>query len=196
MTDKKHIRKTILASRNALSRQQIESMSRRIYDRFIRLDEARKCSTLMAFLNFGTEVITDYIIEWAWREGKQVAVPLCRPETKQMVISAMETFDDVEPGYFGVREPKRELLRPIEKNQIDLILVPAVAFDRKGYRVGYGGGYYDRFLSEIGKDVPRIGLVFSCQMIGEVPVDNYDLPVDKIITEEEIIATGPAAPGN
>ncbi|MBI4632525.1 MAG: 5-formyltetrahydrofolate cyclo-ligase [Deltaproteobacteria bacterium] len=190
MTDKKHIRKTILASRNALSGRQIESMSRRIFERFTRLDEARICSTMMAFLHFGTEVITDTIIAWGWREGKRVAVPLCQPETKQLIISAIETFDDVEPGYFGVREPKKHLLKPLEKSQIDLVLVPGVAFDRRGYRVGYGGGYYDRFLSAIGKDVPKIGLVFASQLIEAVPADSHDLPVDKIITEEEVIVAG------
>jgi 5-formyltetrahydrofolate cyclo-ligase len=190
MTSKTDIRKTVLASRNALSRQQVESMSRRICERFIRMEEAIRCSTLMAFLNFGTEVITDYLIEWAWREGKRVAVPLCLPE-RQMIASAIETFEDVEPGYFGVREPKKQRLRPVEKNRIDLICVPAVAFDRRGYRVGYGGGYYDRFLSDISNEVPRIGIVFARQVIDEIPVDRYDLPVQKIITEEEIILAAP-----
>ncbi len=190
MIDKKDIRKTVLAARNALSRRQIESMSRRIFERFTRLQEAKRCSVLMAFLNFGTEVITDPFIEWAWQQGKQVAVPLCRPETRQMIASAIETFDDVEPGYFGVREPKRQALRPVDKGLIDLILVPAVAFDRRGYRVGYGGGYYDRFLPDIRKEVPRIGIIFSLQLINEVPTDRYDLPVDMIITEEETIVAG------
>ncbi len=190
MTDKKHIRKTILAVRNALPPQHIESMSRRIRENFIRLHEAAHCTVLMAFLNFGTEVITDYIIEWAWREGKRVVAPLCQPETKRLFLSEITSFDDVEPGYFGVREPRKHLLKPVEKRQVDLILVPAVAFDRKGGRVGYGGGYYDRFLLDIDKAVPKIGLVFACQIIGAVPTDGYDLPVDKIITEEETIVVG------
>jgi 5-formyltetrahydrofolate cyclo-ligase len=190
MTDKKHIRKTILTIRNALSHQHIESMSRRIREKFIRLDETADCAVLMAFLNFGTEVITDILIEWAWREGKRVVVPLCQPETKRLFLSEIKSFDEVEPGHFGVREPRKHLLKPVEKSQVDLILVPAVAFDRRGYRVGYGGGYYDRFLLDIDKAVPKIGLVFACQIIGEVPADRYDLPVDKILTEEETIVVG------
>jgi 5-formyltetrahydrofolate cyclo-ligase len=185
---KKSIRKNILARRNALTGEQIETMSKGICETFISLDEVRNCSTMMIFMSFGSEVNTDYIIERAWQWDKRVLVPLCKPETKKLVIFPIKTFNDVEPGYFGIREPKKDILKPASKAEVDLVVVPAVAFDRRGYRVGYGGGYYDRFLTSM--NVPKIGLAFSCQIIPEAPTDRYDIPVDGIITEKEYIKTG------
>lgn len=186
--EKKEIRKTILSLRNAVPREKIETMSDYICRRFIALDKVRSCSSLMIFLSFGSEVDTDYIIRWAWKHKKRVMAPLCKPETKELAVFAIATFDDVEPGYYGIREPKRALLQPVAKKEIDLVVVPAVAFDRRGYRVGYGGGYYDRFLADMG--APRIGLAFSCQIIPEAPINQYDHAVDGIVTETEYIKTG------
>lgn len=134
------------------------------------------------FLSFGSEINTDFIIEWLWQQNKQVLVPLCRPETREMAMFPITAFSDLEPGYFGIREPKTNLRPPVAKEMIDLVAVPAVAFDRRGYRIGYGGGYYDRFLA--GLNIPRIGLAFSCQIIPEAPVDTYDLAVRGIVTEQ------------
>jgi 5-formyltetrahydrofolate cyclo-ligase len=183
--NKKQIRKDILSLRNALPKTELEAMSRNICGRFTRLPVVENCASVMIFLSFGSEINTDYIIEWLWEKQKKVLVPLCKPEAREMDIIPITTFDDLEPGYFGIREPKRDLRPPVDKEAIDLVVVPAVAFDRRGYRVGYGGGYYDRFLA--GMDVPRIGLAFSCQIIPEAPVDQYDLAVQGIVTEKEYI---------
>jgi len=185
--EKKEIRKNILAIRNALPQEKIESMSKIICDRFTSLDRVNRCSSLMIFLSFGSEVKADYIIRWAWKHEKRVMAPLCKPGTRGLDIFAIETFDDVEPGYFGIREPKRALLQPAGKQEIDLVVVPAVAFDRRGYRIGYGGGYYDRFLADM--DALKIGLAFSCQIIPEAPINKYDKAVDGIVTEDEYIKT-------
>ncbi len=185
--NKKKIRKDILAVRNALPVEERERMSRDILSRFACLPMLPACKTVMIFLSFGTEINTDYIIEWLWEQNKNVLVPLCKPQTKEMAIFPITQFADVEPGYFGIREPKPDLRPPVAKEAVDLVCVPAVAFDRRGYRVGYGGGYYDRFLADLG--VPRIGLAFSCQIIPEAPVDTYDQAVHGIITEAEWIKT-------
>jgi 5-formyltetrahydrofolate cyclo-ligase len=185
--NKKKIRKDILSLRNALPRTELAAMSRRICRSFIHLPMLSDCSSVMIFLSFGSEINTDDIIRWLWQQKKKVFVPLCKPETREMDIIPITTFADVEPGYFGIREPKRELRTPVAKAEIDLIAVPAVAFDRSGYRVGYGGGYYDRFMT--GLNVPKIGLAFSCQLIPEVPVDKYDQAVQGIVTEQGYIST-------
>ena len=96
----------------------------------------------------------------------------------------------MEPGRFGIREPKPQVGTPQAIADIDAILVPAVAFDRRGYRVGYGGGYYDRFLPELRGRAVRVGLAFACQLVDSVPAGAHDVPVDFIVTETEIIATG------
>jgi 5-formyltetrahydrofolate cyclo-ligase len=186
--EKKKIRKEIMTVRNALTQEDRETMSASICARFVRLHAVEKSTAIMIFLSFGREVDTDPIIEWAWRQGKRVLAPLCKPETREMTVYAIKTFADVAPGYFGIREPKRDILQPAAKGEVDIVVVPAVAFDRRGYRVGYGGGYYDRFLADM--DVPAIGLAFSCQIIPEAPIDRYDQPVQGIVTEKEYIDTG------
>src|SRR3990172_1307002 len=142
--EKKEIRKNILAIRNALPLEKIESMSKIICDRFTSLDRVNRCSSLMNFLSFGSEVKADYIIRWAWKHEKRVMAPLCKPGTRGLDIFAIETFDDVEPGYFGIREPKRAILKPAGKQEIVFVVVPVVAFERRESRIGSGGGYYNQ----------------------------------------------------
>ena len=184
--EKKKIRKGVLAIRDALPRQLREAMSITIGKNFAALDEVVKSSAIMIFLSFGSEVRTDYIVEWLWQQKKKALAPLCRPGTREMAVYAINTFADVAPGYFGIREPKRDVLKPFTKKEIDLVAVPAVAFDGRGHRVGYGGGYYDRFLADM--DVPKIGLAFSCQLVPEVPSDSFDQPVQGIVTEKGYMA--------
>ena len=106
-----------------------------------------------------------------------------QPEIKP---SLLKSFKELEPGFFNILTPKKEFQRFIDPQEIDLVIVPGVAFKKDGYRVGYGGGYYDRFLSKI-PDVPTIAIAFSLQMVDDLPSDSFDIPVDYIYTEESII---------
>lgn len=186
MNAKSEIRRRLIAMRNAISREEMEEKSRVIQKRLAQLDEIRSASTLMTYLSFGSEVLTDDLILWCWGEGKRVCVPFCRPESRGLTACRIDDFDELETGHYGIREPNEGLIRPVEGGEIEAILVPAVAFDRRGYRVGYGGGYYDRFLP-LAPRAAKIGVAFASQMIGEVPVGAYDLPVDRIVTESEVI---------
>ena len=186
MNSKTEIRKQLLSLRNSLSTEEMKTSSGEIVDRLMRIEEIRNASTLMAFLSFGSEVDLDELIRWGWREEKQVVVPFCRPESREMTACRIDGFDELETGHYGIREPKEGLLRPVEGGEIEAILVPAVAFDRRGYRVGYGGGYYDRFLPAA-PQAAKIGVAFSSQIIEKIPVDAHDLPVDMIVTESEVI---------
>ena len=183
---KSEIRKRLIAMRNAIPREEIEGKSRVIQARLTELEEIRSASTLMIFLSFGSEVLTDDLILWCWGEGKRVCVPFCRPESRELTACRIDGFEELEMGHYGIREPNEDLLRPVDGGEIEAILVPAVAFDRRGYRVGYGGGYYDRFLPAA-PQAAKIGVAFAAQIIGEVPVDAHDLPVDRIVTECEVI---------
>ncbi len=186
MNGKGEIRKRLIAMRNAIPREEIEAKSRAIQGRVTELEEIRSASTLMIFLSFGSEVLTDDLILWCWGEGKRVCVPFCRPESRELTACRIDGFGDLETGHYGIREPNEGLLRPVEGEKIEAILVPAVAFDRRGYRVGYGGGYYDRFLPQAPR-AAKIGVAFASQIIEKIPVDGYDLPVDMIVTEKEVI---------
>jgi 5-formyltetrahydrofolate cyclo-ligase len=184
---KREIRKRILTLRNAMPPESITAKSDEIVRRLMELREIRDSSTLMVFLSFGSEVLTDDLIRWGWSEGKRIVVPLCRPESRELTPCRIDGFDELETGHYGIREPKTGRLRSVPRAEIDAVIVPAVAFDRRGYRVGYGGGYYDRFLPEC-PQAANIGAAFACQIVPEVPSDRYDLAVDRIVTEEGIIS--------
>ncbi len=186
MTDKGDIRKRILRARNAMTRAEIASGSLAIVKRLTELDQIRRASTLMVYLGFGSEVLADDLIRWGWGEGKRIAVPLCRPASRELIACRIEGFDELECGHYGIREPKAGLIRPVPPGEIDAVVVPAVAFDRQGHRLGYGGGYYDRFLPGAPR-AARIGVAFARQIVAEIPADPHDVPMDRIVTEREII---------
>ncbi len=192
MNGKSEIRKRMSTLRNAMPSEEIEKKSRAIQKRVTGLEAVRSASTLMAYLSFGSEVLTDGLIRWCWGEGKRVVVPVCLPENRELIACRIDGFDELETGHYGIRAPKEGLLRPVEGGNIDVILVPALAFDRRGYRIGYGGGYYDRFLPQAPRGV-KIGVAFASQIIAKIPEDGHDLPVDMIVTEKEVIipADGP-----
>lgn len=186
MADKREIRKKILAIRNGMSPAEIAVKSDSIVRELTGLRDFREASTLMVFLSFGSEVLTDDLLRWGWEAGKRMVVPLCSPQDRRLTPCLLDSFAELGIGRYGIREPKRENIQPASPEEIDAILVPAVAFDRRGYRVGYGGGYYDRYLPKVPRAV-RIGAAFSCQIVAGVPADPYDVPVDRIVTEEETI---------
>lgn len=186
MNDKAEVRKRLLGLRNALSVEDIAAGSAEIVTRLARIEEIRRASTLMVYLGFGSEVMIDDLIPWGWGEGKRIVVPFCFPESRELAACRIDGFDELERGLYGIRAPKAGRLRVVSKGEIDVVLVPAVAFDRRGYRIGYGGGYYDRFLPGC-TQAARIGAAFACQVMEEVPVERYDVTMDCIVTEEEVL---------
>ena len=188
--DKQGIRKKILALRNGMAPGEIAAKSGSIVRRLTALRDLREASTLMVFCGFGSEVRTDGLLRWGWAAGKRMVVPLCRPETRELTPCLLGSFAELETGCYGIREPRRDKIRPVPPEEIDAIVVPAVAFDRRGHRVGYGGGYYDRFLPGSPRAV-RIGAAFSCQIVDRVPADLHDLTVDRIVTEDGEIPISP-----
>lgn len=145
----------------------------------------RNARTIGIYLSFGNEWETRGIIEEAWRQGKQVTIPKTIPETKEMKFYQIDNYSQVKKGHFGIEEPNINETIYIEKNKIDLLIVPGVVFSADGYRIGFGGGYYDRFLTDFIH--PTISLVWSKQLIKKVPTNKYDLPVQYIMTEKGMI---------
>ncbi len=186
MAGKEEIRERILKCRNRMTPEEIAAKSAEIVLRLTGLPEIREAAVLMIYLSFGSEVRTDGILRWAWGNGKRIVVPRCCPEERRLTPCLLSGFSELETGHYGIREPKAEQVRAVPAEEIDAVLVPAVAFDRRGYRVGYGGGYYDRFLPKAPKAV-RIGAAFACQMVDRIPAGPHDIPVDRIVTEEGIL---------
>lgn len=185
--DKKALRKELLIKRENLTEKEILKKSNLITNSIYNSKVYRDAKTIMTYISFKNEVYTHNIIKKSIIENKKIVVPITIPETKELKISQVLDFNELEIGYYNILTPKKEFLRYIDPKDIDLVLVPGVAFDKNGYRIGYGGGYYDRFLDKLRKDAIKIGLAFDLQLIDKVPKDNYDKPVDIIITENEII---------
>jgi len=185
--DKKILRKKILQKRAELSTENIVNYSNIIENKLYKMDYYKNAKTIMSFISFGDEIITHEIIKNSIKNGKSVVVPITIPETKELKVSKILDFSELEIGYYNILTPKKDFLRFIDFNTIDLVLVPGVVFARDGYRVGYGGGYYDRFLSKFKEKVNTIGLAFDLQIVEKVPKDSFDIPVDFIITEKETI---------
>lgn len=122
---------------------------------------------------------THKAIEKAWDEGKIVVVPKCIHKTRQMDFYQINSFDQVKVGYVGILEPDTELTKKWQKNAIDLLIVPGRVFNTDGYRIGFGGGYYDRFLKDFQNET--VSLVWKEQLVENLPVDHYDIAVNHLI---------------
>jgi 5-formyltetrahydrofolate cyclo-ligase len=154
-------------------------MSDEVADNVMALPAVAVATTVMAFSSFGSEVDTGPIIERLERDGRRVALP--RVEGRDIVAVAYRSGDRVSPTSFGALEPADgERVAPEE---IDVVIVPGLAFDRSGHRVGYGRGFYDRFLAAVRPDALTVGICFSVQLMDQVPQGRDDRRVDLVVTE-------------
>jgi len=185
---KESIRKKILSLRNSQSRFSAITKSYKIQERLFRLPEFARAKTILFYVSTRDEVKTESMIKRALEYGKRVVVPISNLKERALNPSEIKDFDsELEPGVFNILEPKERFLRHVSPKEIDLVIVPGVAFDEKGNRIGYGMGFYDRFLRGIRKYIPVIGLAYEFQIIEGVPVHDKDVTVDKILTEERMI---------
>ncbi|MDO4865120.1 MAG: 5-formyltetrahydrofolate cyclo-ligase [Clostridia bacterium] len=177
--DKKALRREIGAKKRALSLEEIETRSTMLADRLYATEQYRNAKSLYAYLSFNQEVRTNPIIERAWADGKRVAVPKVIGD--EMVFIWIDSFDNLAPqGAFNINEPITD--GPVADDETALVLMPGLAFDPEGHRVGYGGGYYDRYLAkEPGH--PLVALCYDFQLYDHLEVEDYDVPVDLVITD-------------
>ncbi len=179
--DKKALRREIGAKKRALTTEQIETRSTMLADKLFKTSQYRDCASLYAYLSFNQEVRTNPIIERAWADGKRVAVP--KVVGDEMVFIWIDSFEGLAPqGAFHIMEPIED--GPIADDETALILMPGLAFDPEGHRVGYGGGYYDRYLAAQPRH-PTVALCYDFQLYDHLEVDAYDVPVDTIITDTQ-----------
>lgn len=185
---KKEFRKKVISERKKQNPDIINSNSQLIFQNLLKLDEIKKAKTVMAYLDFNNEVKTESIINYLLSKKQKVVVPISIVEERKLFLSEIKDIEtEVSIGTYGIREPKSEFIRPINSQDIDIVIVPAVAYDTNGYRLGYGGGYYDRFLDSLRDDCITIGIAFEIQIFDEVPKEDHDAQLDYIITEKRII---------
>jgi 5-formyltetrahydrofolate cyclo-ligase len=181
---KRAVRLRVLAARDAMSSAERERASARIVDHVLSLPEIGRASTVMVFWSFGSEPDTAPLVEALDARGVRVALP--RIVDGDVVPRAYAPGDAVTEAPFGAWEPSAgEELHP---SAIDVVVTPGVAFDRSGRRVGYGGGFYDRFFRRTGPDTIRIGIGFDLQLVDEdLPSGHFDLGLDGIVTESGVV---------
>lgn len=185
------IRNEILRLRSSLGQEAVEQKSLKIAEKLFGLDQFKKSGLVMCYMDFNNEVRTDILIKKCFEEGKRVALPrVVKNSGIRKEIAAYEIKDTVtnlEKGTYGIMEPKMEITREVNPPDIDLVIVPGVAFDTRKNRIGYGAGYYDRFLKKVRSGCFKIALAFELQVVDDIPAGGDDVPVDMIITEERII---------
>lgn len=178
---KKLLRMQVKQSLQELTQEQFQQSSNQIMNRLLREPSIREGSTIAVTISNNREVDTIELIKNLWKAGKNVAVPKCHPKDRSMDFYKIENFDQLETVYMDLREPKTDCTELVQPDHIDCMIVPGIVFNKKGFRIGYGGGYYDRYL--VGFKGSMISLAFDLQVVETVPFEPHDQPVDLILTE-------------
>lgn len=183
---KQQIREQAHAARNAQPDK--EALSGQIVDRFMALPEYARARTVLFYVDVRSEVRTRQHFPAALASGKRIVIPYC--VDGELELFHLESMEELAIGMYKILEPKPELRTVPEKKvpvaELDLIMVPGVAFDRKGGRSGHGKGYYDKLLEHARPDAPLVALAFECQMFDEVPTAGHDVYMDKVVTEAAV----------
>lgn len=190
--EKARLRETLRLRRKSLEGK--DSRSERIWDHLQTLPAFRTARTIMAYLQLPEEVRTEHVVQWAMSPPNRLVIPYCRADGLELF--RVESLTELVPGVFHVLEPaaewKSDAGRRVSAEELDIVLVPGVGFDRHGNRLGYGKAYYDIFLKTVPSVVPKIGLAFDCQVVEAIPVEVHDRRVDLVVTESGILSPLPA----
>ena len=181
---KEKIRKEIKEKRQNHSKEENRKKSKKIKERLFGLKEFIESETVLFYISYDGEVFThDMIIESFFK--KNIIVPVSNQDDCSLTLSHLKSWEELGIGSYGILEPRTEKIRKTAIEDIDLIIVPGVSFDKKGNRLGHGKGYYDGLLEKT--NVTKIGLAFEFQIIKNIPTKSKDKPVDLIITEKRVI---------
>ena len=174
--DKAALRREIREKKRAMTEEEIRSRSARLGELFVQSQSYRNAKTIYGYLPYNQEVRTIPILEQALRDGKKVAVPKVYGDTMKFIY--LEDLSQVGKGYAGIPEPIAD--EPVAEDPSALVLMPGLAFTKNGDRMGYGGGFYDRFLAEE-PNHPTLALCYDFQMVENLPTEEYDIPVDLVL---------------
>ncbi len=188
--DSKKLRKDTLLERDQLSSSEQKMLSSLIMGRVLNMEQFQSANTVFIYVDFRSEVATRPLIDHMLQCGKKVVVPVTLVQGKDLLaVSITDPERELAPGYCSIPEPiieirEKQMLSP---DLIDIIFLPGSVFDERGGRMGYGGGYYDRFVSTKAPQAVRVGLAYELQMVKSAPLQSHDEFLDFIVTEERII---------
>ena len=174
--DKKELRRQISKRKREMTESEIENASRVLAEKFVNSQVYRDAKTIYGYMPYNQEVRTIPMMEQALRDGKRVAVPKVYGDTMKFIY--MDDLSQVEEGYYNIPEPIAD--GPVAEDPTALVLMPGLAFDETGNRMGYGGGFYDKFLAQE-PDHPTVALCYAFQMVDHIPTEEYDIPVDCVL---------------
>ncbi len=184
--DKRKLRNEILSIRDALVKSEKESMDNNIFNKLVNSELYKNAKSIFIYINFSNEINTINIIEKALNDGKEVFIPKIYKGDKSMKAIKLNSFNELKKNSMGILEPYDDS-NFIEKTNIDLIIVPGVVFDNKGNRIGYGGGYYDRYLEDIKYKNNKVALAYDLQIVESIDAEAHDVKIDYIVTNTKII---------
>lgn len=183
--DKTKLRQLAVSSLKELSSTEKKTIEQKIVNNVVHTNTWKNAHTIGITVSKGFEWDTSIIIEKAWEQNKKICVPKCYPKERKLVFYQLHSFRELEVVYYDLQEPKPIEENKIEKNALDMIVVPGLLFDTSGFRIGFGGGYYDRFLAEYNGKTTALT---SSQLLTEhIPKESHDIAVQQIITEKDII---------
>ena len=181
---KRTLKQEIIEKRKSLTKGEIKEKSNIIKENLFSLDEFKGAKNIMMYVSFNSEVDTQDLIKGLLDKEKNVIVPFVQKNNPILQLSELKSFNELEPKTLGILEPKDNFIREFNIKKVNLVIIPGIVFDQNGHRIGYGYGYYDRFLKKLNKDVKKIGFAFEFQLVDKIPEEQHDVPVDIIITEK------------
>lgn len=182
MLSKIELRKKMIELRENLDSRSFEDYNRSILKKIIECDEFKKAHNIFIFVSFNKEVDTHAIIKKSIDLGKKVSVPKVISKDLGMKALCIEGINELKSSKYGILEPEYEEDKIMSEESIDLVILPGLAFDSSGGRIGYGAGYYDRFLRKLNPNCKKVGICFDFQMVAKVPMDKNDEYIDFVIT--------------
>ena len=189
MADKETIRKEMLARRNAMTSAEAESKSKAIAANLMKIKEYKEAATVLFYAAKGNEARTENLIKAAIASGKRALLPVTDMVKKEIVVAEVKDYDaDLINGLFGIPEPKQKIA--VDEKEIDVVVVPGLAFDLACHRLGYGHGYYDKLLHRLAENnigMMAIGLSYDFQVVEKLPAEGHDHKLDRIVTESQVI---------
>ncbi|MDO5302227.1 MAG: 5-formyltetrahydrofolate cyclo-ligase [Tissierellia bacterium] len=189
--EKTQIRKHFVTLRDQMPLEERIRASEKIFEELKATDSYQSARSIFLFYSMASEVMTASWLQELLEE-KRVYLPYIEKGEKQMKMTELLSLEDLEVGHWGLTQMKKSLLPERWREEVDLTLVPGLAFDNEGYRVGYGGGYYDRFLS--GHQTEALGLGFALQRVEALPHQDYDVPVPAFLSEKGLEVFTPRRP--
>ena len=179
------LRTETLARRDLLSKEERQQKSCKLMEHLATIPAYNQAKTVLSFAHFRSEVITLPEVQRLLDAGKDVCLPLTVVQSKSLVVyKVVNLTTDLQTGYQGIPEPNPRHCAEVDPSCLDVVIVPGSVFDRRGGRMGYGGGYYDRFLARMAPEAVRIGVCFEVQMKTAIPLEPHDQLLDFIVTED------------